>query len=243
MVRVSMDASKAMLQMKAIAGRHFPFAFAKSLTDLAKLGRDGVRLETRKRFKLHGEFIPRGITIQAAKKSELKTKGRTNAFVLTRPLVSDFMPRHETGGVKTPGAFSGASDKGRMLAIPAPALRKRKYRTKTGKVRKQYRPSELLKYYNQLRPEQAARQRGSRQRFAPRPAFIIEGKGGQAMIVRRRSAAKGRNYPLEVLYFLVPTASISPRWGFEDTVIDVVKGNFGRVFKENIEMALATATR
>lgn len=240
MLKVRMDADKALMQMKAIAGRHFPFAFAKSLTELAQMGRDAAQLNTRKRFKLKSEFIPRGITIEAAKKSDIIAHAKANAYVLTKPKVSEFMPIHEEGGAKRPGAHSGKHDQGRMLAIPSRWLRKQNYQTKSGRVKKKWRPSELLKHYNQLKPNEAARLRGTRKRFGPRTPFIRRWKGN-SFIVRRASGAKYASYPLQILYYLVPEARIPERWKFHPAVEEVVAANFGRVFNKNIKMALASA--
>jgi hypothetical protein len=240
MLRIRIDSRATLRQMKAIAGVHFPFAFAKSLTNLAQLGRDAAQENTRKRFQLHSEFIPRGITIEAAKKSDIINKARANAYVLTKPKVSEFMPIHEEGGQKRPGAFSGGHDKGRMLAIPSRWLRKQNYMTKSGRVRKKWRPSELLKHYNQLKPNQAARLRGTRKRFGPRTPFIMRSKGN-SYIVRRLSGGKYASYPLQFLYYLVPEARIPERWKFHPAVELVVIQNFVQVFATNIRQALLTA--
>lgn len=239
---VSVDADATLRDIRRIAGDQFPFAFAKGLTILAKMGKRAVQQQTRHEFNLKTEFIPRGITIRAARKSDVKTKARADAAVLTRPLISSFMPPHERGGVKRPGAYGGASDKGRMLALPGRDLRKSAYQTKTGRVKKRWRVGTLLKNYNQLGPREAAGLRGSRKRFGPRTPFIVRSsRSGQALVVRRRSLRQRR--PLEILYILVPSARIPSHWKFEPTVRLIVRANYVRVIAFTTMQALQTARR
>jgi len=240
MLRV--DNSATLRAMARISERQFPFAFARGLTTLAKMGRLAAQRRTRAEFDLKTEFIPQGITIQAARKSELRTRARTNAYVLTKPRISTFMPAHEFSALKTPGAYSGASDKGRMLAIPGRDLRKQAYQTRSGKVKKRYRISELLKWYNQLNPREAARAQGQRSRFNPRTPFLLRSSSsGQLLVVRRRSAKRGARYPLEILYVLVPEARIPARWRFHPAVQEVVRANYVRVMRYSMLQALRTA--
>jgi hypothetical protein len=224
--------------LKQIAGDQWPFAMAKSLTDLAKRGRDGAQVRTRRAFDLKTEFIPRGITIKSAKKSDVKLRGTADAAVLTKPLVSEFMPIHEFSGVKTPGPYTGAHDSGKMLAIPGRDLRGRKYLTGRGKVRKRWAPAELLKQYNAMSPREAARTRGGRERAGARVPFVTQIGSGTPAIVRRKS--KRKRLPLEVLWVFVPESRIPKHWRMEETVQRIVKGTYQMVFKRNVEQALAT---
>lgn len=242
MIRLKVDSRATLKAMAEISQRQFPFAFARGLTILAKAGKKAAQDRTRSQFKIKTEFIPQGITIQAARKAELKARGRTNAYVLTKPRISTFMPAHESGALKTPGAFSGGSDKGRMLAVPARGLLRQPYRTKTGKVKKRFRPTELLKRYNQLRPEDAARVRGSRSRFGPRTPFLIRSKEGNRLLLVRRLSTKNR-YPLDVLYTFMPAARIPARWRFHPAVQKVVQVQYTRVMKLSMIQALQTAKR
>jgi hypothetical protein len=242
MLRARLDADKALRQMAAIAGRHAPFAFVKSLTNLAQMGRDAARKRTEAEFDLKSGFIPRGITIQPAKLSQMKSTGHADAYVLTKPIISEWMPAHEYGAVKRPGSYGGKGDKGRMLAIPSRWLRKQNYQLRSGKVRAKWRPSKLLEGYNSISPRDAARQRGQRKRFGPRTPFITTLDGGVRAIVRRASPVGAKQpYPLQVLWILVPEARIPERWRFHPAVEEVVAANFGQVFARNIRHALATA--
>lgn len=219
----------------------YPYALAKTLTDVAKGSASLVRKETASKFKLHGDFIPKGIAILSAKKSDVR-QGVGHSVVFTKPIISGFMPTHESGGTRMPSARAEGGDRGRAMAIPTSTIQKKSYRLKTGQVKKSYKPSVLMHGY-------AAKNRkvsftggltsaaGSESR--KRSAFIIKGKGsGIPMIVRRKTR---RQYPLELLYILSRRAKYNAVWGFESSVKEYVTRAFQVMFSRNMRVALRTA--
>jgi hypothetical protein len=152
--------------------------------------------------------------------------------VHTAPIISGFMPIHETGGIRNPHAGGSGRDRGRALALPGEDLRRRNYRTKTGRVRKRWKPGELLKYYNEGNRGRAQARSG---RGGRRRAFITKTKGGVPVVLRRRGRAR---YPLERLYVFTPRAAIKPTWKFEPTVKKFAQFAFRPKFNRNMASAL-----
>ena len=222
-VHVRVDTAKAMAGLTNLQRRQYPFALALALTKTAKLAAAGVRARTRSEFKLHTEFIPRGVRVEPARKADV-AMGRAHSAVKTAPIISGFMPIHEEGGTRGPKETS--------IALPGKALRKRKFKTQTGKVRKRWRPATLLKDYT---GERGRRGTGG----GKRKPFIIGKRGGQpAMVVRRRGKSPT---PLEILYIFRPLASYAKRWDFEDTVRRIAPRAFPRKFEAAMARAIATA--
>jgi len=225
--------------LSSIQRQQFPFAFAKSLTQIAKTVQTGVQMRTRLEFQLHSEFIPRGIRIIPAKKGDVKT-GRAFSAVYTAERISTFMPIHEEGGQREPSRQSGGGggDKGASFALPGQFLQTKKFRTSTGKVKQRWRPAELLRNYRRHGSgggKLVAVSRGGRKKTP----FIIRGKGsGVPMIVRRKSK---KRTPLEVLYIFSSRATIKPVWDFEETVEKVVQLGFSKKFSRNLALAVETA--
>lgn len=219
--------------LNAVARQHLPFVLAKTLTQTAKGAAERVKMKTRREFNLHGEFIPRGIRFKSANKSDLVRFGFIESDVHTAPLISQFMPIHEMGGVRSPFP-KGARDRGAALALPGVDLRRRGgFKTRTGRIKKIWKPEELLKHYN------AQGSKGGKQPRtgggARRKAFIIKSRRGQAMIVRRRG--KG-SYGLERLFLFTPRAKIKPVWDFEPTVRRFVAFAIVKKFERNMREAI-----
>lgn len=235
---LSMDADDMLKQLRRIAGDQFPFALAKALTNLAQIGQVTAQLKTRTTFNLHSDFIPRGIRIIPARKSDVKSMGIATSAVYTAPRISTFMPGHELGEVRSPFA-GGARDKGKFIAVPGRDLRSKSYKTGTGKVRKRWRPSTLLANYTRLEGNKGSTHRDRAPGGRKGTPFIVRDKSnGTAMIVRRRGK---KQYPLEVLYILIPRATIKPVWRFEETVQEAVDQVYLPVFDRAISQALITA--
>lgn len=187
---------------------HIPFAVAMGLTKTAMQARDAVREKTRTTFHLHSDFIPKGVKHENANIEDMRTHGYTESAVFTAPLISKFMPLHETAGLKTP--------KGKMLTIPGSGLEDKNFKTASGKVKKQFQPKKLLERFNQQKAGGKRIGKGSR----AKAAFIIKSRrSGVSMIVRRKS---NKAYPLETLFILEPKAQIHANWEFFDTVAMVV---------------------
>jgi hypothetical protein len=189
----------------------FPIAFAKSLTFVAQNAAEAVRDKTRKTYKLHTDFIPKGIAISSA------TSTRLESAVFTKDIISRWMPKHETGG--------NVSPVGKSFSLPGKTLLQSiVFKTRTGAVKTKYKPKELLKVYNQTRGELVAKgSKGHR-----KEPFVMRGKNSCVpMIVKRRSR---KRYPLQVLYVFSSKAKYKPDWKFEPTVRRIVNEQFAEIF-------------
>ena len=216
---ITVNTEEVERDIKWFMRKEYPWALKKTLDAMAKEGQKAVQIQTRKEFSLHTDFVPKGVWAQVAKKKDIIAKGEGQSAVFTAPRISGFMPIHETGGTRTP-------QQSRNIAIPAQDLKQLNFRTSTGKVKKQYKPKTLLEAFNR-----GTSSSGSR----TKDAFLIRGKGGTPLIVRRKTKAR---YPLKVLYNLSRSASYKERWDFEDTVRQVVRRDFAKVFAREMENAL-----
>jgi hypothetical protein len=234
-MRIDVDDAQALRNLRFISQEQWPFALTLALTRTAQLAQGAVRAATRANFKLHGEFIPRGIRVKPAKKGDVKM-GSGTAEVFTAPGISGWMPLHETGGEKVPGSHSGGVDRGKYLALPGEDLRKKSHKTGTGRTRKKWTPATLLKDYSK-RTSGGDVVRVGRGGRKGKP-FIISGQfSGVPMIVRR--ASKGR-YPLELLYIFSKRATIKPVWDFEDTINKMVRMEFTNQLRKAVQQAITT---
>lgn len=227
-IKIDFDMKAAKASLKRFEKSQFPFVYAKSLTETAEGARQGVGIQSRRVFQLHGNFIPRNIKKSPAKKSDIVNYGLAESAVFTGRRLDGWMGLHETGGTKRPS--------GKKLALPGAGIKKLSYKTRTGKTKKRYKPATLLKRYNESKKIPRTRKvgRGGRKRTP----FIIEAKSGKLMIVRRISR---KRYPLEILHLFADSSRIDRQWGFEKKVKQVVDFSFRKKFERNMKMALATA--
>lgn len=239
MLKFEIDDRSVVRELEKAAGDQWPYALALALTRTAQRAQEAVQAQTRSTFKLHGEFIPKGIRVTPARKADVQ-RGKAEAAVYTAPGISGWMPLHESGGLKEPSAHSGGGDKGRTLAIPGKGLTSMSYQTGTGAIRKRLKPAALLEFYNANKPGASQKGKPKTGRGSRRPAFIIkDNSSGNPLIVRR---AAGKNSPLEVLYNLIPKAHLKPQWQFEKTVQKSVHTHFIKELRKAVQEALATAT-
>jgi len=232
-VRVDINVRDTMRALDGVEKQQFPFAYASALTRTAIRCSMAVKKQTRKQFKLHSEFIPRGVLIQPAKKNEIKQFGSSEAAVYTSRKITPFMARHETGGVRTP--------QGSVLAIPGIGLQSMpegKWRTKRGRVKMKYQPKRLLSGTNR---------KGARSKKSlSKKAFVIPGRGSRVPLLMQRVSSgaghKGRRDPgLKLLYVFDNEATIKSTWGFEETVRRVVPKVWPRIFAAEFRKAIQTA--
>jgi hypothetical protein len=227
-VYVDFDAKGTVRQLNSLAKREFPFALAAATTDTAKDGQAVVIAGGRAAFELRsGEFIPRGVRITPARKSDVKQFGFAQADVHTAPRISSFMPHHVRGERRTP--------RKKKMAVPGPDLPKG-YRTARGKVRRRYKPEELLKdwkgQYTGGRGSGRSKQRGKGK------AFVASTRAGKPFIGRR--AGRGRS-PLEILWWLVDEAQIKPEWEWVEPIGGVVQAKFKKNFGRRLGRAIASS--
>lgn len=230
-------------ELTSLEREQFPFALAKTLTDVAEGAADDVRVMTRRTFELRsGEFIPRGIRKIPAKKSDVKATGVGTSVVYTADKISSFMPIHESGGVRTASVGNG-NDKGKYLAQPGEGLKKLSYRTSRGSVKRRYTPGTLLKaakHQQRLPPSVYSQVIQGKVRNRKGTPFVIRGKNsGVPMIVRRLTNMPN---PIEVLYVFSKRAKYKKQWRFEHTVRRHVDEHFSPILQRNLNEAIATAT-
>lgn len=234
MVRIDFNVDEVKRSLKWLAKSQFPFAYARTLTDTARACKQAVGIQARRVFKLHGEFIPRSIRIQAARKSDVVRMGFAEAAVFTGHKLDGWIGLQEWGGTKTPFA-SRARDKGRSLALPTRDLSKMSYKTKTGRIKKRLKPSTLLKNfrgsssYGKIR----VREKGT----ATKKAFIVRARDGTPMIVRRKTRSQ---YPLQILYTFEKKGKVKPKWGFVKTCERVANAVIHKKFARHLRAAIAS---
>ncbi|GAG40437.1 unnamed protein product, partial [marine sediment metagenome] len=226
-----------------IEKKQHPFALAKSITDVAQGAVKQVQIQTRRKFDLATDFIPKGVRRTMAKKRDVKMKGMATSVVFTMPKISGFMPIHEEGGKRDPFMGKGTrsrkgittKDTGKYFAIPSEMIEKKVYTT-SGKVKKRYLPGELLKNFQKSKSRNLGKgipMIVRRQRGGTKTPFIIRA-GGAPKDKKRRGE-------LEILHIFTSRASYSPVWDFEETVYDYVVRAFGTIYKRNLRKAVATA--
>lgn len=215
-VNVGMDARDCLRDLRGIAREQFPYAYAEALTRTAGIARFAVQIRTREVFKLHTEYIPRGILVERAKKKDIQTMKIGFAAVFTSDKITPFMAMHETGGTKRPS--------GRALAIPGKGLLGKGFKTTTGAVKGAWKPKTLLHAYTG--------------RKSTKP-FILPARGNTPARIARRTG-KGQ-YPIEILYVFRPSAEIKEDWHFGETVERVAPKVFPKVFDQAWSVAMSTA--
>jgi hypothetical protein len=220
-ITVFSDYKKTLADLDRLKRDNFPYALAQSLSEVARMGKIAVQGITREKFKLHGEFIPRGIHSKPAQKNDLLLYGSIQSEVYTAPIISDFMPIHEKGGELLPtGKARRGGGKGKVLAIPGKGLKSLAFETSQGMVKTKYLPKTLLN---------------------KKGYFILPARNGKAAVIVHRVVERTEGIKvskLEVMYVLVKKADYKPAWNFVATVEKVVAKTFDRVFTEEMEKAL-----
>jgi hypothetical protein len=224
-------------EFTAAAKRHlkrdWPKAVVNALSDVAMDARDEARDMTKGKFDLHSDWVPKGImhtpnssSQKAAAANALQKYGDFTAAVFLRGATDPkkslgFMAHHEYGEERDPV--------GKFIAIPLKGIKGKSFRASKGSVKKKWRPSELLKRFNETGSKfdgrttihHGGRGLGHNRKGGKLPgnAFIIGTKSGP-MIARR--ARKGKKRTLEFLYVLKTKARIKELWGFVGNVYDTV---------------------
>lgn len=224
----------------------WPGAVVDAFSDVAEMARDDVRGMTRSKFDLHSDWVPKGIrhtpnneAQKSAAENALRRHGDMTAAVFVRG-ASDpkksmgFMAHHEYSEDRDP------VDK--FIAIPLKGVRNKSFRTGKGRVKKRWRPAELLKRFNETNSRfdgrttihKGGRGLGYKRKGGKLPghAFIIGTQRGP-MIARRikRGGEKG----LEFLYVLKTQARIKKIWGFAGRVYDTVGAKAGTRLIEELK--------
>jgi hypothetical protein len=146
-----------MRDFNLIKRKLYPEGVVLGFSDTAKRGRDAVRTRTRKIFKLHSDYIPRGVmhlpdrskpnSIKASIKGLVGKYRDFEASVFLRGSHNPqgdlgFMLFHETGKDKT------SQDGPGKIAIPRSGVVNANSKTSKGRRRKRFKPEKMLEYYN-----------------------------------------------------------------------------------------------
>ncbi len=209
-VRIDVQTEAFKKDLNFFTRDQYPYAMAKTLTDLAKSGQVAVRQRTRAEFDLHTDFIPNNIGMVPARKSDVLL-GKAMSAVKTNEKIA-FMTPHETGENKVP--------KRTALSVPS-ILAKRipDFKTATGKVKAKYQPKQLL-----------AQKGGGKV-----AGFVADG----TLFARLKDKWRTGSRIIPVFGF-TPKAKIKPVWRFAITVGAKVTANAAAYFNRNLKAAMAT---
>jgi hypothetical protein len=216
-----------MRDFNLIKRKLYPEGVVLGFSDTAKRGRDAVRTRTRKIFKLHSDYIPRGVmhlpdrskpnSIKASIKGLVGKYRDFEASVFLRGSHNPqgdlgFMLFHETGKDKS------SQDGPGKIAIPRSGVVNANSKTSKGRRRKRFKPEKMLEYYNTKGPTKKGTKRvKGKRRLAPKPFLFTS--GGRTYIVKRNIlATPDTKNKFIFLYRFVTNAKIAKVWGFVDTV-------------------------
>jgi hypothetical protein len=225
--------------------KDWPAFVVSAFSEMAEMARDGARILTKQRFKLHSDYVIKGIKHypqNASQKSmaaqALKKHGDMNASVYLRGARNavkhaharkeslQFMADHEFG------AQRNAQNK--YIAVPTKTLKSKNFRNNRGRVKKSFTPKHLLKRFNESGSTFDGNTTRSKSRVRkkrmPGSPFIVMGSSGRPFIVRQvRRSKKNSKGKLEFLYILNPSVNIKLKWGFVKVVYRVVKANYSKI--------------
>jgi len=222
-LNIVMDTRATKRGLDDLGKEQYPFALAQSLTQAATRAQGRVRRLSERKFNIKSKFTLRNIRIVPSKKSDVKL-GIAVSMVFTDKRITHYMAGHEVGEIRR-------SRKKKLIAVPSRILKKKNFRTVSGKVKKRFLPKVLLKG-KKNKTVNAKAKSGNRK------AFVIDDKQN-ALIVRRKT--KKTDSPLDLLYTLVPKTRIDKKWRFEQNVQVSVKLNFRRDFDKNMNKAIRNA--
>ena len=242
---LKVDLAEFVAGAKQHVNRDWPKACVNAFAEIAEEGRDDVRTLTRREFKLHSDFVTKGIrhlpntpTQKDAAARALQRFGDMSAAVFLRgasdPRKSlEFMAHHEWGETRDP--------QDRFIAVPLKGVRSKSFKTSKGRVQARWKPGRLLEHFNKTgsrydgRTTQHRRGLGykGRSRRLPGKPFLIRSQKGDPLIARRiRNPNKRGQRQLEFFYILKPKARIQKIWNFVDGVYTSVGRHFtGKVTK------------
>lgn len=213
--------------------KQYPFAASLALNDVMFTSRKHVVSDYDEKFDGGLNYFRRGLKIEKSNKNQSPIM----AVIGER---TGYMMQQQTG-------FTKKASSGKM-AIPT-KYAKRKYGTKSGKIKKSGWPRNLLKRY---RGVNAAAKLGGRGHRSQRkdPVFLLKTPSGKEYIVERIDRASrvpgkspGRYAPgdLVFLYVYVDSATIKKAWSFDKTVMNAVKSGYSKRLAIRLAKAIKTA--
>jgi hypothetical protein len=246
MIRVDLAAFTR--SAKKMDQKDWPKHVVNGFAELADVSAGAVRVVTRGKFKLHSDYIPKGIkstpmtsSQKARAEHALRKYGDFNAAVFLRGSRSvkhslDFMADHEEGDPRKPQKS--------YIAIPTTQLKEKRHRSPRGATRKRWKPETLLERYNATggsfngtTTTNKGKRLGPRKKRMPGDAFLIMGKQGDPFIARRMNRNKNTKHggELEFLYVLKNEADIKSGWQFVTTVYSTVGRRYATILHKHIK--------
>ena len=227
---IDLDIEPFKRSLNVFKNYRYPLAVARMFKIVAARARDDVRIQTKRQFNLHSEYIPNSVLSTPFTPAQMRASARSvekyhdiNASVFLRPASRpdkslEFMVPHEKGGRKT------SQDGPGVIAVPASGIENYSFRTPRGKTAKRWSPAKLLEEYQRKGPNRKGHKIFSRKKGRSKPdPFLLKGKSGTLMLARRTSKARR---PLEFLYSFKKSTSIRPTFHMEDTVHGSVQRNY-----------------
>lgn len=240
---IEVDIRDFVRDAKRLARHNYPMAVAKGFRALGFKGREAAQDRSRVAFKLHSDYIPRGILSVPYSAAQVRKGAKSIrkyhdilAMVFVRSSTSpkrslDFLTLHEEGGIKRSQDGSG------LVATPGSDISNYNYRTSRGRVSKRWRPSgKLLEEYFKKGPNKRGSKIHGRKKGKQKPAaFLLKVRNDSVMVARRLT---GKRRPLEFLYAMKKTTVIKKTFHMEDTVQAVVRRDYRRILNRALEMGL-----
>lgn len=193
------------------------FAVAKTLTDLATTAQTEVRKDLPKTFKIRRDFVPKGIRIRPASKSNLEAV----VYSIDSGGRRDFMARQETGGRKKP-------EGGRHIAIPLKAVKP----TPQTLIQQGWKPKNLLR----MLPNNPNQKNDKKRLAMAQRAQAFKVKSKDRLGVEIILMKKGGVYV--PAWLLVPSAKIKTTNFLTRPSIRAISRNTQRLLQQNMIAAL-----
>ena len=215
-INVTADVRRATKALDEVARKQLPFATAKALTELAKLGQGAARDEMQKVFGHLVGFTRQGVGVEAARKASLQSR------VFIKPLQAQYLGLEVQGGTRTPG--NNTRIVSRALTLPGVGAR-------LGKA------GSLPRGYVARLAAMAAENRGPRKGMtvAKFTGSGPNGRGPGGFFLRLP------NHHIQRLISFEASAEYKAKFAFEPAVLAVVAANFGGVFAKALADAVGSA--
>lgn len=258
------DIDGTIKDIQRLYGKEWPRTLAGYIGDMAANAEHAAELQTRRKFDLHSEYVPRGIRStpgtpaqlqKVAKSLEKYYDGFGAVYLRGSPDPKrslSFMVHHEVGFKRKPHSVWRSANDQRLIATPGEGLKNKSYRTQSGRIKERYKPGTLLKRFESSgsRYEQGTTltnkypgRRGPGKARVPGKVFLIRGNNsGYPIAVRRitRGGGEEGKGKLETLYAMHPDIEVKGGlWEFEDTVIRVSQRAHRRLIKHNVNRLAA----
>lgn len=244
---IEVDLSAFVTSARQHINTDYPRAIVNAFSSIAEMGADDVKSATRSAFDLHSNFITSGIKslphTTSQKKAAARALAKYNDFTAAVYLRGSasvkrslaFMADHEYGGKRQPHA--------QFIAVPMDGVKSKSYRTSRGRVKKRWKPSELLQRFNSAgsvlsngTTTNKGRRLGPRRKRVPGAPFLLTVTGGTTMVVRRKQrAASPGAHCLEFMYALKKQTAIKRRWRFTETVMTAVKNTYSSTIAAHVK--------